>query len=126
MDHKQFPRLNRQEADFVVVKMKEMLGSEVAAMVEKSGLNANQMIRFMHIGSVCRIKREEKGLTLKGVSGQLKIPQYKMKAVEGSDIGSILPDVLQRYADFLGLGAELEAWKQENRDIWDVIRGNTK
>jgi hypothetical protein len=126
MEQKQFPRFNKQEADVVVAKMKEMLGPELTAMVEKSGLNSNQMIRFQYIGTVCKVRRAERSLELKSVSKQLRVPQYRLKAVEGSDIGGILPDVLQRYAEYLSIDGEFEDWKQENTDIWDVIRGNAK
>jgi len=124
MEQKQFPRFNRQEADVIAAKMKEMLGPEAAAVVERSGLNANQMIRFMYIGSMCRSNRERKALDLKSISKQLKIPQYRLKAVEASDVGGVLPEVLEQYADFLGVGEVVEVWKEENEDIWDFISGN--
>ena len=76
---------------------------------------------FMYISRLCQNKREEKGLTFKKISSQLKIPQYKLKYIEEDSISNIQPDILEKYIEFLGLKKEFDEWLKNNRDIYDEL-----
>lgn len=126
MAHGQFPNLNAQQADFVVQQINERLAPELAQMIAASGLNPGHMIRFLYIASLCRNRREECGLSLKEASQQAKIPQYRLKAIEGGAIRQILPESLHAYIQFLDLSDPFMQWRDGNEDIYDEIGADSK
>lgn len=126
MAHGQFPNLNAQEADFVVQQINERLDPELVKMVTALGLNAGHMIRFLYIASLCRNCREECGLSLKEASQQAKIPQYRLKAIEGGAIRQILPESLDAYIQFLGLTDQFARWRCSNEDVYAEIGSDSR
>ena len=119
-----FPKLNREQAKLVINKMSDVLGPEIAGMLDKSGINADHTVRFRYVSSLCRNARERKNISLKQASEKLKIPQYRLKEIEGGNTKSILPDFLDRYVDFLGLMDAFSDWQKDNSDIYESIRAN--
>lgn len=70
---------------------------------------------------MCRMRREEKGIRFKQISSALKIPQYKLKAIEENSVMNIVPEVLNRYVDYLGLGEEFGKWLEENSEVYEGL-----
>ena len=66
-----FPKLNSEEADFLVGKMRERLGPDIIKVMDKSGLNANHMFRFQYIAHMCRKAREERGMVKSAEKGAI-------------------------------------------------------
>jgi len=63
-------------------------------------------------------KRE---VSIKEISSALKIPQYKLKAIEENDVHSIVPEILDRYIELLGLGEEFQKWMEKNREVYEGL-----
>jgi hypothetical protein len=126
MADKQFPNLTRRQAGLLVKRVNKALGLEVAAMLSASGLNPNHLIRFLPIASRCRRRRQEMGLSLKGVSQQLKIPQYRLRAIESGMLPQIALASLHAYIQFLGLAGQFARWRQGNTDVYDEIAGGSR
>ena len=126
MADRQFPNLSRRQAELLVQRVNEALGPEVAAMLSESGLNPNHLIRFLSIASLCRGRRQEMGLSLKEASQQLKIPQYRLRAIEASMLPQIALASLHAYIQFLGLGDQFARWRRGNTDVYDEIVGGSR
>jgi hypothetical protein len=123
MDKKPFPIVNSEQADLLLALAKEQLGPDLACMISTSPINMNHLIRFMGVASMCRARREEKGLGFKDISSGLKIPQYKLKAIEESSTMNIVPEILDKYVEYLGLGEEFGKWMEENREVYEGLGG---
>jgi len=124
---KPFPKFSSEEADFLVGKMREMLGPDITRILDQSDLNPNHMIRFRYIADMCRKTREQKGLSFKKISASLKIPQYRLKQIEEGVPDKINSDILQKYIEFLGVKNDFEEWLKDNRDVYDGLGdGDTK
>lgn len=121
MNSNKFPNINSEQADNLVELVKEMFGTELSNMMGSSGININHLIRFLYISTLCREKRQEKGLSFKDVSAQLKVPQYRLKEIEENSIRNILPDVFDKYIDYLGLQNEFYEWLKENKDAYEEL-----
>ena len=121
MGDNKFPNLNSEQADNLVELVKEMFGEQTSKILEGSGLNVNNMVRFMYISRLCQKKREEKGLGLKTISSKLKIPQYKLKYIEESGMGNINNDILGKYIKYLGLEKEFNEWLNQNEDVYEQL-----
>jgi len=121
---KQFPNLNGRQAEFVVKRINEVLGPEVAAMISASGLNPNHRIRFLALASLCRNRRQEMGLSLKEASPRSKIPQYRLRAIEDGLLQEITRVPLDTYIQFLGLADPFARWRHANGDVYEEIAGS--
>jgi len=118
MADKQFPNLTRRQAGLLVKRVNKALGLEVVAMLSASGLNPNHLIRFLSIASLCRCRRQEMGLSLKEASQQLKIPQYRLRAIEAGMLSQIALASLHAYVQFLGLADQFARWRRSNTDVY--------
>ena len=76
-------------ADKIVESVKGMLGEDMVDKMEGSGFNINYLVRFIPLSSLCRNRRKEKRLSIKKISSQLRIPQYKLKYIEEDSINHI-------------------------------------
>jgi len=126
MADKQFPNLTRRQAGLLVKRVNKALGPDVAAMLSASGLNPNHLIRFLSIASRCRCRRQEMGLSLKEASQQLRIPQYRLRAIEAGMLPQIALASLHAYIQFLGLGNQFARWRRGNTDVYEEIAGGSR
>jgi transcriptional regulator with XRE-family HTH domain len=61
--------------------------------------------------------REKLGFSIKEVAGKLKVPQYRLKAIDNPKESEILPDILLKYVKFLGIELWFEKWKDANSEL---------
>lgn len=118
--------IDEETANLVVEKMREVLGPAIFSMTENFGVNAQKLVRSQPLFYTCKAAREKKGLTVKQAAAILKVPQYRIKAIEGdSGCSSIRADILERYIEFLELSVFYGRWKKANKDIfarWEAGR----
>ena len=124
MTGKKFPKLNSEQAKLVIKKLRDVLGPEITDMLDKLGINSDHLIRVQYISSLCTNAREQKNISLKQASEKLKIPQYRLREIENGSTKAILPDLIDRYLDFLGLTDAFFDWLKDNEDIHKSIQGN--
>lgn len=118
--------IDEETANLVVEKMREVLGPAVFSISEDFGVNAQELVRCQSLFHSCKAAREKKRLTVKQVAAILKVPQYRIKVLEGGpDRTSIRSDILERYIEFLELSVFYREWKKVNQDIfarWEAGR----
>jgi hypothetical protein len=110
--------IDDEMADFIAKGVFEILGSNFKEAVDKYDINMKDMIRFQLVSEMCRTKREKKGLTFRHIALTLKVPQYKLKYIESSNVKDINVDILEDYIDYLGLRRWFNAWKRHNLDVY--------
>ena len=93
----------------------------IEEMLSDFGRKTEDVVRFLGFSTLCKRTREERGLTIKDVSRELKVPQYRLKAIEEKMVEQILPDVLNQYVDFLGLQECFEKWAENNPAVYQKI-----
>ena len=72
-----FPNISPEQADNIVDLVRDTFGPEISKLMDKHGLNMNHFVRFLCISKLCQKKREEKGLSFKDVSTQLRRQRHK-------------------------------------------------
>jgi len=117
--------IDEETAGLIVERMREVLGP-IFSTAENFGINAQELVRSQSLFHACKGAREKKGLAVKQAAAVLKVPQYRLKAIEGDAGGSsIRADILERYIEFLELGVFYGEWKKANKDIfarWEAGR----
>ena len=113
-----FHKINSEQADNIIELLKESLGENTVNMIDNHGININHLVRSIYLSKLCIRKREEKGISLKKASSNLKIPLYKLKYIETTGILDIELDILEKYIKYLGIEKEFNEWQKQNQDIY--------
>jgi hypothetical protein len=74
-------------------------------------------VRMQSLHSRFRQARELMSLTFKEVATHLKVPQYRLKAVEEGSLSEIDSTAFTKYRDFLGLEQWVSQWVESNRKL---------
>ena len=78
-------------------------------------LDIQDNVRFISVATRCQEARVKKGINIKGASFVLKIPQYRLKAIEDGGISRICSNDLNAYVKYIGLYTWYKRWKCENK-----------
>jgi hypothetical protein len=81
------------------------------------GLDAEEHLRFMSVARSLIKRREAKGLDIKTVARQLRVPQYRLRDIEAGNVDGIVPDVLIAYVKHMQLTAWFGRWKKANAEL---------
>ena len=93
-------------------------GFKISGMVGRQ--RSKDTIRFRPVEVACKEAREKMGLTVKQAAEQMKVPQYRLQAVE-ENRSEIRVDILERYIEFLGLREWFSTWVANNLDVYQRI-----
>ncbi len=100
--------LTDDEVSAAADAMRETFGT-LAATVD-----LEQTVRFLSLSKACQGAREQRGLSIKDAAALLKVPQYRLKAIEQGSLKLIEPGTLHAYVGLLELGAYFEEWAAAN------------
>ena len=68
--------------------------------------NSDHMVRLLSLNARFKQAREASGRTIKQIAAELKVPQYRLKAIEKGRLLDVDGAIMARY----GAGLSLEAW----------------
>ena len=97
--------------------LRKLLRAEFPGMPPEFLSSAEDTVRMQSLRSRFRQARESRDLTVKEVSARLKVPQYRLKAVEEGRLSEIDSTVFEKYSDFLGLDQWVRQWIESNRKL---------
>jgi len=110
-----FPeRLTADEAGALADLVVDSLGPEVKSLMGRYGTSPADMFLFMPVGKEFAAAREARGLTIKKISQQLRVPQYRLRAIENARVRDLRSDAVSKYAEFLNLTNWYQDWCSEN------------
>ncbi|OGH60588.1 MAG: hypothetical protein A3G34_10670 [Candidatus Lindowbacteria bacterium RIFCSPLOWO2_12_FULL_62_27] len=110
--------LSDQEVAAVVKLMCQNLGDHFVSAAAEFGVSMQDGVRYGSLSAKCQEAREKRRMSIKQISAELKIPQYRLQAIEeGHAAGSFLPAVFKTYIAFLGIGRWVSQWKSKNKDF---------
>ncbi|MGH2403270.1 MAG: helix-turn-helix domain-containing protein [bacterium] len=92
----------------------ELLGREFVAGAERLRVDTQKNVRFGAVAARCAEARKELGLDVKQVAARLRVPQYRVQAIERGRLREIRGAVLIGYVSFLGLDSWLRRWVRAN------------
>ena len=120
-DDNKIPSFNPEQTKNLVDLAKFQLGENITKMTSKLDINVEHLVRFLPLSKYCKKKREALNLSLKEIGSKLKVPNYKLKAIEETTLHAVKHEILIQYIKFLGIEKEFELWAQENQDILEEI-----
>lgn len=109
--------LNEEEIRAAAKLIPKMLGESFARLAKERGLRVEDTLRYGSLAARCAEARSERGLSLKEAAAALKVPQYRVKAIEQGHLSSVQPDVLRRYISYFGLNRWVGRWASANSSL---------
>lgn len=106
--------LTDAEVRLVTAEIKRLLGWEAAKLLQGSRIRPQDTIRWSSLKTRCEQARAKRGLTLKEAAGALKVPRYRLEAVEAGRLGEFKPEIAHRYFSFLGIESWVRRWRLAN------------
>jgi hypothetical protein len=71
-------------------------------------------IRMMAMCAKCKETRQKRNLSIKEVAAELRVPQYRIKAIEKPSMTELRPESLRAYVELLGLKRWSRRWVAAN------------
>ena len=105
--------LSSAEVRALTSRIRRLLGPEILGAASRRWSMADR-IRFAAVAASCVQERERRGMTLKDAAGILKVPQYRLRAVETGSLSEIRLEVVTAYLAFLGLTSWSRRWARAN------------
>jgi hypothetical protein len=104
--------LAEDEIRAIVTRMLRELAADLPSAAETAGIEA--IVRFGAVAAKCQERREERGGTIHGIAGLLKVPQRCLGDIEENRPEVVNPGVLTRYVALLGLEEWYRRWALAN------------
>jgi hypothetical protein len=109
------PILDAQRVGDVSRAMLDFLRRNLGGNLPLSLPQVEETVRFFPVAEHCSAVRERKGLTISDAAKQLKVPQYRLKAIESCLVAEVKSDVLHAYIKFLGLSGWYGKWARSQK-----------
>ena len=109
--------LEEEEVRLLAMAVREFLGDRVAEMADAHGASFEDNVRFGSVQASCVERRESLRRSIREVSHELQVPQYRLKDIESCRVKQIEPSVLARYVSYLGIGSWFQRWCNMNAEL---------
>jgi hypothetical protein len=97
--------------------MCEQLRGLIGPVSDRFKRDAEDTVRWSAVHARCGEERKKRGFSIKDASAQLKIPQYRLNAIERGLFRKFEPEMAQRYFRFLGFEPWLKRWAKANPEL---------
>lgn len=106
--------LTDAEVRLGTAEIKRLLGWEATELLQGSRIRSQDTVRWSSLKTRCEQARAERGLTLKEAAGALKVPRYRLEAVEAGRLAELKPEIAHRYFSLLGIESWVKRWLRAN------------
>ncbi len=108
--------LNDQEVRYLAAQVTHAIGAFQTALIPGAP-SAEDMVRWSAVAARCRQVREERGWTTDEAARALKVPRYRIDAVERGPVPDYQLEFAVRYFRLLGLETWIARWARAHRDL---------
>ena len=105
------------EVEKITQLLCDFMRQKFPGVPERFVQSTEEIVRMQSLRKRFQSAREARGLSIKEVAGQLKVPQYRLKAIEGVSSSEIKQDIFQKYSEFLKLEDWVSQWAAANKKL---------
>ena len=109
--------LKDEEVAFITKMTLELLEDSFGDNPHFEAQSMERIVRWSSLRTRCEREREKRGLSLKDASMQLKIPQYRLRAIECGELRTFEPAMARKYFRFLGIESWVARWRKANLEL---------
>jgi hypothetical protein len=114
--------LNDDELAILANGIHQLVGESVTLAVEAYGLDLEAILRFMPVAESCRTARAASFSDKSFRARALRVPQYRLKDIEGNRVGLVDQAVLILYIELLDIKWWFSRWKAQNISLYESLR----
>jgi hypothetical protein len=90
------------------------------------GIDIEDSVRFGAVATRLREAREARGMDFKTVAKAMRVPQYRLRYIEGSNMKNLRTSDLHAYVQLLGLNKWFARWCEANSKLAARLAPNSK
>jgi ribosome-binding protein aMBF1 (putative translation factor) len=109
--------LSETEVKKITQLLRDLVRQEFPDLPEKAVQRTEEIVRMHSLRKRFQSAREARALTIKQVAAHLKVPQYRLKAIEEASLSEIKQDIFQKYSEFLELEDWVSEWADANKKL---------
>jgi len=109
--------LSEDEVEEMTRLLSEILREDFPHLPEEALDKVEENVRLEPLRKRFQSAREYRGLSIKEAAAQLKVPQYRLKAIEELNVSEIKPDIFRKYSALLGLDDWVSEWAAANKKL---------
>jgi transcriptional regulator with XRE-family HTH domain len=109
--------LTDDEVKAIVAAAEVAAGPEIVAIAKRLGVDRDAKVRLLALQLKCGNAREKLGLSLTQAAARLRVPQYRLRAIENGVLRTLDADVLRLYVQLLGVGRWFRRWVVANANL---------
>ncbi len=113
--------LSDDEVTYLVTRLKQAFGEQLAGFVE-GVLSIEDNVRYWAVSARLVELREQQQKTIKQVAAALKVPQYRIKDIEGESPHAVQSEILVEYVHYLGLDEWFTKWNTAHNELWERLQ----
>lgn len=102
--------LSDAEVSAVVRRLIDELGADFRDLMERSGIDMADVIRWNQLSKVIAQTREDRRIQLRDLAAQAGIPQYRIRTIEQGELPHIRWSDVEKVVESLGLNSLLTEW----------------
>ena len=110
--------LTERDVQLTVEAINGMFSPEIRAMIQRFGVDPENVVRFSTLASRCRNRRMELGWEVKEAARKLGLPDYRVQTIESGSEREMTQVEIRLYVDLLGVGEWFEKWRKANRQAF--------
>jgi len=103
-----------------------ILGEPMVSLADSYGVSVEDAVRFGPLARRCDQRRNVLGRSVKQVAADLRVPQYRLKAIEAGTLREVDPTILLAYISYLGLQRWFARWRGANPEIASRVAMDAK
>lgn len=113
--------LSEDQVKEMTERLMENLPEGVGQYLAEMLIDPEEIVRMFTLGKKFEKERIDAGKSIKNLAQELKVAQYRVKAIEQAQVGQIEPTVLQKYSDYLGLNEWCFEWAAINEELAEKL-----
>jgi hypothetical protein len=118
--------LSEDEVRLMTRRLRKVIGPIFGELPSLYGIDIEDSVRFGAVATRLREAREARGMDFKAVAKTMRVPQYRLRYIEGSNMKHLRTSDLHAYIQLLGLNKWFARWCEANSKLAARLAPNSK
>ncbi len=105
------------EVRLLAAEVRALFGPTFAEVFRMSSGRLEDTVWWLSLKARCEGARAARKMSLKEAALALKVPKYRLAAIEAGTLSELKPDLARQYFRFLGIEPWVRRWSRANRGL---------
>lgn len=114
--------LTDAELEELAAYVRQMVGPVAVEVISLTEGRFEDYLRWLSLGARCMKAREARNMSIRHAASVLKVPQYRLRAIEVGTFMELDPAIAERYFRFLAIKSFVKRWARMNQGLATRLR----